>query len=223
MKTLILIPAYNEGKMIGKVIEDVKGQGFKDIIVVDDGSTDETFEEAKKKGAIVLRHIVNLGQGAALETGMEYARRKNAEIVVSFDADGQFLAKEIKEIIKPIINGQADIVLGSRFLGKTINMPLLKKIILKFGIFFTDIFSDIKLTDTHNGFRAFSKKALKKISINQSQMAHASDIIDQIKKNNLRYKEIPVTVIYNNYSLGKGQKITNSIRILTDLIFEKIK
>lgn len=219
----IIIPAYNEEKMIDKVIEGIKKEGFSNIIVVDDGSTDNTSLAAKKSGAKVLRHVVNLGQGSAIETGLSYARKKNASIIVTFDADGQFLASEIKKVIKPILEKKADIVLGSRFLGKTINMPFLKKITLKLAIIFTDIFSDIKLTDTHNGFRAFSKKALNKIFINHSQMAHASDIIDQIKRNNLKYQEVPVTVVYSDYSIKKGQSILNGIKIIIDLIFEKLK
>jgi len=222
-KTFIVIPAYNEEKMIDKVIFDIKKEGFSNIIVVDDGSVDKTAQVAKKAGAKVLRHILNLGQGAALETGFEYCRRKKADIIVSFDADGQFKACEIKKVIKPIIEKKVDIVLGSRFLGKTINMPFLKFIILKAGIIFTDIFSNIRLTDTHNGFRAFSKEALEKISINHSGMAHASDIIDQINKNDLKFKEVPVTVLYNDYSLKKGQSVFNSFNIVINLLFEKLK
>jgi glycosyltransferase involved in cell wall biosynthesis len=219
----IIIPAYNEGKMIGKVVADIKKEGYKNIIVVDDGSSDNTYEVAKKAGAKVLRHVVNLGQGAAIETGLEYARQKKAEIVVTFDADGQFLASEIEKIIEPVIKRNVDVVLGSRFLGKAVNMPFLKKITLKAAIIFTDIFSDIKLTDTHNGFRAFSKKAINKIFINQRQMAHASDIIDQIKRHNLKYYEVPVTVLYSEYSMKKGQSIFNAIKIFFDLIFDKLK
>ena len=222
-KILIVIPAYNEEKMIGKVIADIKKEGYKNIVVVDDGSVDKTSEVAKKAGATILRHILNLGQGAAIETGLEYCRKINADIVVTYDADGQFRAFEIKKVIQPILDKKADVVLGSRFLGKTVNMPFLKKLTLKGAIFFTDIFSNIKLTDTHNGFRAFSKNALNKIFINHSGMAHASDIIDQIKRYNLRYQEAPVTVLYTDYSLKKGQSILNSIKIVLDLLFEKLK
>jgi glycosyltransferase involved in cell wall biosynthesis len=222
-KIFIVIPAYNEEKVIGKVITDIKKEGYKNIIVVDDGSVDKTKEVAKKKGATVLRHILNLGQGAAIETGLEYCRKVGADIVVTFDADGQFKTSEIKKVIEPIIKKKVDVVLGSRFLGKTVNIPFLKKLTLKAAVIFTDIFSNIKLTDTHNGFRAFSKNALKKIFINHSGMAHASDIIDQIKRYNLKYQEVPVTVFYTDYSLKKGQSIFNSIRILLDLLFEKLK
>jgi len=222
-KIFIVIPAYNEEKVIGKVISDIKKEGFKNIIVVDDGSEDKTADVAKKEGAKVLRHILNLGQGAAIETGLQYCRKIDADVVVTFDADGQFKASEIKKIIKPIIDKKADIVLGSRFLGKAVNIPFLKKLTLQAAIIFTDIFSNIKLTDTHNGFRAFSKKALNKIFINHSGMAHASDIIDQIKRHNLKYQEVPVTVFYTDYSLKKGQSILNSIRIVLDLLFDKLK
>lgn len=222
-KIFIVIPAYNEEKVIGKVITDIKKEGYRNIIVVDDGSVDKTSDVAKKKGATVLRHILNLGQGAAIETGLEYCRKVGADIVVTFDADGQFKTNEIKKVIKPIINKKTEVVLGSRFLGKTVNIPFSKKLTLKAAVIFTDIFSNIKLTDTHNGFRAFSKNALNKIFINHSGMAHASDIIDQIKRYNLKYQEVPVTVLYTDYSLKKGQSIFNSIRILLDLLFEKLK
>jgi glycosyltransferase involved in cell wall biosynthesis len=222
-KIFIVIPAYNEEKVIGKVIADIKKEGYRNIIVVDDGSVDKTKEVAKKSGAIVLRHILNLGQGAAIETGLEYCRKVGADIAVTFDADGQFKASEIKKVIEPIFKKKVDVVLGSRFLGRTVNIPFLKKLTLKAAVIFTDIFSNIKLTDTHNGFRAFSKNALNKISINHSGMAHASDIIDQIKRYNLKYQEVPVTVFYTDYSLKKGQSIFNSIRILLDLLFEKLK
>jgi len=222
-KIFIVIPAYNEEKVIGRVVFDIKKEGFKNIIVVDDGSEDKTADVAKKEGAKVLRHILNLGQGAAIETGLQYCRKIDADVVVTFDADGQFKASEIKKVIKPIIDKKVDIVLGSRFLGKAVNIPFLKKLTLKAAIIFTDIFSNIKLTDTHNGFRAFSKKALNKIFINHSGMAHASDIIDQIKRYNLKYQEVPVTVLYTDYSLKKGQSILNSVKILLDLLFEKLK
>jgi len=222
-KIFIVIPAYNEEKVIGRVVFDIKKEGFKNIIVVDDGSEDKTADVAKKAGATVLRHILNLGQGAAIETGLQYCRKIEADVVVTFDADGQFKASEIKKVVKPILDKKSDVVLGSRFLGKAVNIPFLKKLTLQAAVIFTDIFSNIKLTDTHNGFRAFSKKALNKIFINHSGMAHASDIIDQIKRHNLKYQEVPVTVLYTDYSLKKGQSILNSVKILLDLLFEKLK
>lgn len=220
-KVYLVIPAYNEEKMIGDVIRNVAPYCSK-IIVVDDGSTDRTTTRATHSKTKVLRHIINLGQGAALQTGFDYAKKEGADIVVSFDADGQFDAKEIKKIVDPIARGKADVTLGSRFLGKTIGMPLTRYLILKTAIWFTAIFSNARLTDTHNGFRGFNKKSLSKIHLTQSGMAHASEIIDQIVINKLRFVEVPVTIRYNTYTLHKGQKTTNSLQIFSDLVFKKI-
>lgn len=223
MDIFIVIAAFNEERMIGEVVKGVKKAGFGYVVVVDDGSTDRTGEVAKREGAVVLKHRFNLGQGAAIQTGLDFAKINNADIVVTYDADGQFNPKEIKRLIKPIIEGKTDVALGSRFLGETIDMPLIRKVLLKTAIVFTGIFSDIELTDTHNGFRAFNKKAIKKIQIKQNGMAHASEIIDQIVANKLKYKEIPVTIRYNDYSKKKGQKTIGAVKIFIDLLFEKLK
>jgi len=218
---IAVIAAYNEEKKVASVVDDVSR--YVDlVIVVDDGSIDKTASVVKNKKAVVLKHCINLGQGAALQTGFDYAKRFNPKVTITYDADGQFEAREIPKIIRPILDQQADIVLGSRFLGKTVNMSHVRKYVLKLGILFTLIFSEIKLTDTHNGFKALSEKALNSIEITQNRMAHASEIIDEIKRNNLSYVEIPVTVKYNDYSKQKGQSSLNSIKILLELISRKL-
>lgn len=220
IEKIVVIAAYNEEKKVGKVVNDVS-KYVDMVVVVDDGSKDKTANVIKNKKAVILKHPINLGQGAALQTGFDYAKRFNPKVVVTFDADGQFLSKEVLRIIKPILDGKVDVVLGSRFLGKTINMSTARKYILKLGILFTWIFSEIKLTDTHNGFRALSNRALNKIEITQNRMAHASEIIDQIKTKELSYVEVPVTVKYDDYSKAKGQSSLNSVKILLELISKK--
>lgn len=219
MKITVVIPAFNEEKRLGSVLTDLKKHKIKEIIVVDDGSDDNTILVAQKEKVTIIPHPVNLGQGAAIQTGLEYAKRIGSEITVTFDADGQFVASEVPRMIKPILQKKVDIVLGSRFLGKAVNIPLTRKFILKLGIIFTWLFSGIKLTDTHNGFRAFSRKALSLINIKQNGMAHASEIIHQIKRYRLKYCEIPVTV---KYSRGHGPKSENIINILADLITREL-
>jgi len=221
LKIIAVIAAYNEEKKVASVVDDVSK--YVDLVVViDDGSKDKTVEVIKNKKAIVLKHCINLGQGAALQTGFDYAKEFNPDVIITYDADGQFEAKEISKIIEPILDKKVEVVLGSRFLGKTINMSPFRKYILKLGILFTWVFSEIKLTDTHNGFRAFNNKALNLIEITQNRMAHASEIIDEIKRNNLNYLEVPVTVKYDDYSKQKGQSSLNSIRILLELITRKL-
>ncbi len=216
-RTFIVIAAYNEEDSISQVVKGLSREGYRNIIVVDDCSRDKTAERAEKAGATVLRHMINRGQGAALQTGMDYALRKGAEIIVNFDADNQHKPEEVKDVIKPIKKGKADAVLGSRFLNRKSNVPLLKKIVLKAGVVFTFVFSSIWLTDTHNGFRAFSREAAEKIDIQQDRMEHASEIIDQIKKRGIRHVEVPVTIRYHK----GGQSPLNSIRIAARLLWSK--
>lgn len=221
-KVVVVIAAYNEEARIASVVDDVS-QYVDKIIVVDDGSKDNTGKVIKNKKAVILRHKINLGQGAALQTGMDYAKLLEPEVVVTYDADGQFVAKEILKVIKPIQSGLADVVLGSRFLGSVEDISPLRKLILKAGVLFTYIFSEVKLTDTHNGFRAFNFKALNRINITQNRMAHASEIIDQVVNREVRYLEVPVTVKYDKYSKSKkNQSNLNSIRIVFDMIFSRL-
>ena len=216
-----IIPVYNEERMIGHVIDEVK-KYVDIIIIVDDCSTDGTIGKIKGDKVVLLRHMMNLGQGAAIQTGFDYAKINDVKIAVTFDADGQFLASEIPSVIKPLFQNKADVVLGSRFLGKAIDVPLLRKVILKYGIIFTYLFSGVKLSDTHNGFRALNKKALFEIQVTHNRMAHASEIIDEILHNNLRCVEVPVTVKYDGYSKVKGQKNINSLKIVAQLIMQKM-
>ena len=221
-KIFVVIAAYNEEKRIRKVITNLKKQKYKNIVVVDDGSSDRTYEIVTKEKVHVLKHIINRGQGAALKTGIDFALLKKVDIIVTFDADGQFLVKEIKDIIKPIVKKQADVSLGSRFLGKAVNIPFLKKIVLKLGIFVVLILYGIKITDSQSGFRALSKKAATKINLTADRMEHAGEFFHEIKRNNLKYKEVPITVIYDRYSLKKGQDWNHSIDLGIKMLVKRL-
>ncbi len=222
MEPVIIIPAYNEEKVIANVLKELQKQNYHNLIVVDDGSKDNTAKIAESLKVKVIRHPINRGQGAALKTGIDYALEQGNDILVTFDADGQFKVEEIKAMIEPIQKKEVDVTLGSRFLGKTVNMPFLKKVTLKGGVAFTYLFSRIKLSDTHNGFKAFSKEAAAKLELRQDRMAHASEMIDEINKKKIKYKEVPVTVIYTDYTKEKGQSITNSARIVFHLLMKKV-
>ena len=218
MKIFCVIPAYNEKETISEVIDKVKPL-VSEVVVVDDGSSDETKELAKAQGVKVLSHFINRGQGAGLETGNQYALKEGADIIVHFDADGQFLAEEIEDMVLPIINGEADIVFGSRFLGKKSNMPPFKKyVIIPFAHLVNKIFTGSNLTDPQNGFRALSRKVAEKIKIEQDGMAHNTEIISKAFASGLKIKEIPVTVIYHNF----GQKFSGGIKIIKDLILARL-
>jgi len=222
MKTFIVIPAYNEEKSIAKVIKDLKKGGYNDIVVVDDGSKDNTFSAAEKAGADVLRHFINRGQGAALKTGVDYALMQRADMIVTFDADGQHLVSEIKRMTQPIVKGEVDVTLGSRFLDGKTKLPLKKRMVLKGAVFFMWLMYGIKLSDAHNGFRALSRKAAQKIEIKADRMEHASEIVEEIHKRRMRFKEIPVTIKYTDYSVKKGQSVWNSLRIAARMMRRKM-
>ena len=218
MKIACVIPAWNEESHIAKVIAGAKNY-VDEVIVVDDCSHDNTAQIAKKNGAVVLRHPINRGQGAALQTGNEYALKNQADIIVHFDADDQFIAAEIKDIIEPLIADQADIVFGSRFLDRQTNFPFFKKyVIMPLGQIFSRVILGIKLSDPQNGFRAFNRRAAEIISIENRGMAHASEIQMKSLKNNLRIKEVPITVIYHRF----GQKLSGGFKIIKDLFIYKI-
>jgi len=220
-KVYIVMPAFNEAKRMGSVLSDLKKAGYKNIIVVDDGSTDDTINIAKKRGVYVLSHVLNRGQGASLQTGIDFALSKGADIIVTYDADGQFVIKEIISVIEPIIKNEADIVLGSRFLGAAKNIPLSKKIVLKIGVVVVFILYGIKITDSQCGFRALSRRAAEKIYLSYDRMEHAAEFFLEIMRNNLKYKEVPITVIYDEYSLRKGQDWSKSFELGMKMLIKK--
>ena len=220
MKVVALIPAYNEASRISAAIKDV-ALFVDDVVVVDDGSKDASAIIAKEAGVHVLRHLINRGQGAALQTATQYALHVlGADILVHFDADGQLDAKEIPGMIEPIIKGEVDVVLGSRFLGRTDQMPITRRCAVLAGVYFTIFLSGIRVTDTHNGFRAFSAHAALQVTITLDRFAHASQILDFIKANKLSYREQPVTIRYSEETLAKGASSWRMIGVVKDLLKE---
>ncbi|MHC4640889.1 MAG: glycosyltransferase family 2 protein [Planctomycetota bacterium] len=215
----IVIPAYNEAKILGNVLGELLDcNPSYQIVVVDDGSHDNTAAIAGSFDVHVLTHPVNLGQGAALVTGIEYSLREKADIIVTFDADGQMNPQDIDVLVNEVLKGGVDIALGSRFLtAAPENMSGLKRIILKLATQSTKLSTRLKVTDTHNGIRAFKAGALRKIVITQNRMAHASEILSEVARNKLVYREVPVTIRYTQYSKVKGQPILNAINILFEL------
>lgn len=220
--TGIIIPVYNEAEVVSETVNGVL-KVFSNVVCVNDGSSDESSEKITHTKAILVEHPINLGQGAALQTGIEFLlQNKDIHYFVTFDADGQHNIKDVQRMIKVIKKQNIDIVLGSRFLGVAEDMPALKIVILKMAIIFTNIFSGVKLTDTHNGLRVFNRKFAENLNITMSDMAHASEIIDKLGKGNWAYEEVPITIKYTDYSRAKGQSLFNSINILFDLMLKKV-
>lgn len=220
--TYIIIPVYNEELVVRDMINDVL-KCFQNVICVDDGSSDNSVSEIAKTDAELVKHPINLGQGAALQTGIEYALKyKNAKYFVTFDADGQHKLEDVENMLGYIQTHDVDVVLGSRFLGKAENIGLLKKIVLKAAVKFSNLTTGIHLTDAHNGLRVFNRHFAENVNITLPDMAHASEIIHEIKEKEFKYKELPVTIRYTDYTKSKGQSIMNAINITFDLLMRRI-
>lgn len=219
--TWVVIPAYNEAPSVGAVVASLRAEGYR-VVVVDDGSTDETTQAARSAGAVVLRHDLNLGQGGALQTGILFSIESGARYICTFDADGQHCTADIAKMSDCLTDGNFDVVLGSRFLGETVGMSRTRKMLLKAAVLFTRLHSGVKLTDAHNGLRIMTAAAAARLQLRQMRMAHASEIVDEIVRRKLCYCEFPVTIVYTNYSKAKGQSGTGSLRILMDLIIARM-
>jgi len=215
----IILPAYNEAPVIEQVLDSLKKQKLKaKIVVIDDGSTDETAKIARKKEVGVLRHVLNRGLGGALGTGLAFAKKAGADIAVTLDSDGQHDPADIKRVVKPILDGKADVVIGTRWKSNHGEIPFDRKVITIASNILTFFLFGILTSDSQSGFRAFSKKAIDTIIIRTQGMEVSSEFFGEIKKNKLRLAEVPIKVIYTPYSRKKGQTNLNSIQILLKLI-----
>lgn len=219
----VIIPVFNEKQVIRSVVEGVINAGYP-VILIDDGSAEDIATEVKGlEGLHYLRHKVNLGQGAALQTGIDFAIKLGAEYLVTFDADGQHQPTDIAVMLAPLQQEQADIVLASRFLHKGYhNASWQRKCLLQFARWVNYFFTGLYLSDAHNGLRAMNNLAASSIRITENRMAHATEIIAQIKKKKLRYKEVAANVVYTDYSRKKGQSGLYSIKIFFDLVLQKL-
>lgn len=229
MQTYVVLPAYNEGKVIKKVILDIRTEGFQNIIVVDDGSTDNTYSEAKSTGVITLSHPINRGKGAATQTGIDTGKLLNADIIVTMDSDGQHNPKDIRKLIEPLEKKEADVVIGSRFLEKSKNMPKSRVIMNKIGNLITYIFFGSMVSDSQSGFRAYTNKAANSVYTYMDRYEFESEMLGQIKKAKLRLQEVPIKVIYTKHSLNKykeakitEQGLLNGIKMVIRLIEHSI-
>lgn len=225
MHLAIVIPVYNEGAVIKKVIDSlpkkIKGVNKITVLAVNDGSTDNSAEEINKTRAYLINLLVNSGAGSATATGLEGAMQIGADAAVTFDGDGQHSPQDIEKVLRPILNGEADLVVGTRLLNPK-GMPWYKKIGNKGLNLITFALSGKWTTDSQSGFKAFSKKALHALRFDAMGYEFCSQIIIEVSRNRLKMKEIPIKVIYNKYSNKKGQSIFNGINIVVKLIFKKI-
>jgi len=214
----VVVPLYNEAEVISEVIAGLR-ERFSHVLCVDDGSTDNSVALAQASGARVIRHPMNLGQGAALQTGFDYvSAQPDATHIITFDADGQHLVRDAMEMLELAQHKRISIIFGSRFLDKKSKPGMRKRIVLKVAVLMTRAITGLRLTDAHNGLRVLSMEAIGKIRLEQNGMSHATEIVHQLAKAKLSWKEYPVEVLYTEYSKRKGQSLLNSINILIDLL-----
>lgn len=217
MKIFAVIPAYNEAENIEQVIKDILPL-VDAVVVVDDASSDKTARVAETAGVVVLRHLLNRGQGAALRTGSRYAVDQGADIILHFDADGQFSVADIPGLVEPLKTGEAEIVFGSRFLRDNRLPPMKRYVILPIARLINRLFFNIRLSDPQSGLRAMTADSFKKIIWSEDQMAHCSEILWLARERGLKIKEVPMTVVYHRY----GQKFGGGFKILRDLFINKL-
>jgi glycosyltransferase involved in cell wall biosynthesis len=221
---VILIPAYNEASVVGEVIrsipQTVEGMPIH-VVVIDDGSTDNTSEVAVEAGAKVIRHFLNMGAGGATTTGLQYARNNDFHYALTMDADGQHTVKDSQRVIKELKKGGFDVVIGSRLINST-GMPTYRVIGNKGLNFITYLIFRTTATDTQSGLKGFNRKALEMINIKGSGMEFCSEIIWRAKQQGLVVGEIPIEAIYTDYSLAKGQSNWNAFNIIKNLIKRKL-
>ncbi|MDA9660078.1 glycosyltransferase family 2 protein [Pseudomonadota bacterium] len=215
----IVVPAFNEASVIADTLKKIE-PFFKNIVVVNDGSSDETSKILQDCNVFTINHAINLGVGAAIKTGFDYiiSNCNDAFAVITFDADGQHNIEDAVVIANELINSEKDVVFGSRFLGFQKNIPIIKRYVLQLVAKITTKISKVSLSDAHNGLKGIKISAIKKINIEINSYAYESELIMQIAKHNLQYMEVPTNVIYSEYSLQKGQKLLNGLIILEDLL-----
>jgi len=220
---VFVIPVYNEGSVVGEVVSSVR-ERYNHVVCVNDCSQDDSAAQIVAAGAYLVDHPINMGQGAALQTGFEFARLiPGIRYAVTFDADGQHRLEDVARMLEVIEASGTDIVLGSRFLGtESVGMLRAKRMLLKAAIAFSNFTSGIRLTDTHNGLRVLSKRVLDEIHLTIPDMGHASEILEIMRKHHYTYREVPVEIVYTDYSRRKGQSMINAVNIAFDTLLRKV-
>jgi glycosyltransferase involved in cell wall biosynthesis len=219
----IVIPSYNEASVIRSTVRPLIEQGYS-VVVADDGSKDATWKYLKDLRVYRLRHPFNLGQGAALQSGVSYALAEGAKYIVHFDADGQHSIDDIPGLLAPVISGRADVALGSRFLRREDwqAVPFTRRVLLKGAVVVNWLLTGLWLTDAHNGARAMDRKVAQKIILRENGFAHATEILQQIRSLRLRYVECPTRIRYTGYSLHKGQRFWHAFDVFVDLLIKRV-
>lgn len=218
MKILVIVPAFNEEESIESVILDLRGHGYRHLVIVDDGSLDRTATIARKLKVPVISHHINRGLGAALGTGLAYARSVGPDMVVTFDADGQHKARDIKKLLGPLNSNKADVVIGSRLMRDTETMPVDRQVLNWLSNFLTFLLYGVWTTDSQSGLRAFGRRAWEKITIKTERMEVSSEFFKEIKRHQLWFTEVAIKPIYTKYSRTSGQSNLNAVNVAAKML-----
>lgn len=226
MKAVIIVPALNESKVISEVLSGLPrkiiGINNLEILVVDDGSGDDTSKIAKEAGVNVVRHIVNRGLGAAIKTGLTWAKKENADLAITFDSDGQHNPGDIPKLVGPIVKNQADLVIGSRFKVRQ-NIPADRLILNWLANLTTYLIFGVASSDSQSGLRAFSREAMNLIDYRADRMEFSTEILVEAKRNNLKVQEVPISAIYTEYSRKKGQSNLNAFPVFVRILLKFLR
>jgi polyprenyl-phospho-N-acetylgalactosaminyl synthase len=218
-RSWVVVPVFNEATVLAEVLEGLRSGGFEHVVCVDDGSSDDSVAIARRAGVAVVEHPINLGQGASLQTGFDFALADPLMTeVVTFDSDGQHQVADAREMVRRLRDEHLDVVIGSRFLDDRTVVGPVKKAVLRTAALYTRLTTGLPLTDAHNGLRVLSRTVLERVRITQNRMAHASELIDEIGSLKVPWAEHPTHIVYTEYSKSKGQSLLNSINILVDLL-----
>lgn len=218
---LFVVPVLNEERVIADVIEAILAENFS-VVVIDDGSIDRTAAIALQSGANVLQHPFNLGQGAALQTGFDWALKHSFKYVVTFDGDGQHCVQDALKMLELARKNNLDLVLGSRFMGSAVGMKLQRRLLLKVAVYLSNLINGLKLTDAHNGLRVIGDMALSNIRLKNNRMAHASEFVGFIRRHQFKYAEFPANLCYTRYSMQKGQNVFSIFGIIKELFLRHL-
>jgi len=216
---LIILPAYNEAQVIENVLLDIKKQGYVNICLVDDGSVDNTGEIAQQQGVEILTHPINRGAGAAIQTGITFAKKKGYEFAILIDSDGQHLPEDIENLFKKMQESDADIVIGNRFFGSVNTVPKIRITYNKIANIITNFFCKNNYADTQSGFRLLNRNAIEKINLKNRDFGFCSEMIIEAEKLNLRIEETPIRVLYTEYSMNKGQNLREGVRTARSILW----
>jgi glycosyltransferase involved in cell wall biosynthesis len=218
----VVMPVYNEASVVRGTLTNLMSR-FPNVVAVDDGSTDMSVSQILGTGARLVRHPINLGQGAAIQTGINAALADpDTAFIGIFDADGQHGLGDLERMVEILRTSDRDVALGSRFTGSVEGIAPSRKAMLKVAARYMRLTTGLKISDPHNGLRVFRRSAAELLNITAPDFSHANQILDRIRSHGMNYVEVPVNIVYSDYSKAKGQSTINFVNITFDSLVDRL-